>query len=180
MKFVSIEDAASIAHLGKPAGPVVARQDAMPLRIAGLVEGSITDGPGIRLVVFGQGCPHGCPECHNPESHAPAGGFETTVGAILKVFAKNPLYAGVTLSGGEPFIQARAMAHLAELIRQWGGSVVVYTGYRYEELAASEDASVRALLEQADLLIDGKYDRNQRSLDLLYRGSSNQRILLSL
>ena len=77
------------------------------LRIAGTIGESIVDGPGIRYVVFTQGCPHGCPGCHNPQTHDPAGGFWAETDEILSVLAENPLLDGITLSGGEPFLQPR-------------------------------------------------------------------------
>ena len=77
------------------------------MKLAGLVEDSIVDGPGIRLTVFCQGCPHHCPGCHNPESWPFEGGSEMTAEEIVQIAQKNPLCRGVTFSGGEPFCQAK-------------------------------------------------------------------------
>lgn len=149
------------------------------LRLAGIAEDSIVDGPGLRLTLFTQGCPHHCPGCHNPETHALEGGSLYAPDAILARYAENPLLAGVTFSGGEPFLQAGALARLGAAIRALGGTVVTYTGYVYEDLAARaiRDADVARLLEATDLLIDGPYVQALRSLDLPFRGSSNQRLL---
>ena len=80
------------------------------IRLYGLVADSIVDGPGYRVSVFTQGCPHHCPGCHNPESHAPEGGTLWTLNDVEKKFTGNPLLTGITLSGGEPFAQAGACA----------------------------------------------------------------------
>ena len=83
------------------------------LRIAGIERDSIVDGPGIRYVIFTQGCPHHCPGCHNPQTHDPAGGREADVEEIVRQIDADPLISGVTFSGGEPFLQAEARVTLA-------------------------------------------------------------------
>ena len=151
------------------------------LRLSGIVEESIVDGPGLRFVLFTQGCPHGCKGCHNPETHSLEGGFIRGVDELLALYGENPLLAGVTFSGGEPFLQAAALCAVAERVRARGGDVVTYTGYTYESLLARAergDASeIARLLELTDLLIDGPYLEALRDLDLPFRGSSNQRLL---
>ncbi|MCC8194804.1 MAG: anaerobic ribonucleoside-triphosphate reductase activating protein [Deltaproteobacteria bacterium] len=149
------------------------------LRVSGIEEESIVDGPGLRFVVFTQGCPHRCKGCHNPETHDPDGGFTLDTGTILKKFRQNPLLSGITFSGGEPFLQPAPLAALARDIKESGKTVVVYTGYTLERLAASSDAAVRALLSLADILVDGPYIESLRDLELTFRGSANQRILKS-
>ena len=149
------------------------------LRLAGIIRESIVDGPGLRFVVFAQGCPHHCPGCHNPETWAFEGGFETTPQRLLEEMAKNPLLRGVTLSGGEPFCQPGALAEVAEGVRARGKDVLTYTGYLYEELTrmAQEDDSVARLLRATDVLIDGPFRLAERSLELRFRGSRNQRAI---
>ncbi|WP_245576322.1 4Fe-4S single cluster domain-containing protein [Desulfovibrio cuneatus] len=149
------------------------------LRVHGVVEESIVDGPGLRFVVFTQGCLHGCPGCHNPATHSFGEGYETTPQALLTQFATNPLLAGVTFSGGEPFLQPEPLAFLAKQVHALGKTVVVYTGYTLEALypLAQERPAVASLLEQTDLLIDGPYVAALRELDSGLKGSSNQRIL---
>ncbi|MDE6734086.1 MAG: radical SAM protein [Desulfovibrio sp.] len=158
----------------------VARGDVAPrLRLAGIVEDSIVDGPGLRLTIFTQGCPHGCPGCHNPETHPVNGGSFHSLDELAARYRENPLLSGVTFSGGEPFLQAQPLAVLAGRIHTLGGTVITYTGYIFEELAARArmDAAVAALLDATDLLIDGPYIEALRSLDIAWRGSSNQRLL---
>lgn len=149
------------------------------LRLYGLVTDSIVDGPGYRTSVFTQGCPHGCPGCHNPESHAMDGGTLWSLDEIEKRFTGNPLLSGITLSGGEPFLQAAGCAEVARRAHARGLNVWTYTGYLYETLTdmAREDAGVRALLEQTDVLVDGPFVLQERSLELEFRGSRNQRLI---
>ena len=125
------------------------------LRLSGIVEESIVDGPGLRFVLFTQGCPHGCKGCHNPETHSLEGGFIRDVDELLAVYDENPLLAGVTFSGGEPFLQAAALCAVAERVRARGGDVVTYTGYTYESLLARAergDASEIARLLDAPIM----------------------------
>lgn len=145
------------------------------MRIASLISESIVDGPGLRLTVFVQGCPHGCPGCHNPQTHAFDGGREMTVEEICRIYEENPLLDGLTLSGGEPMCQPTECAVLAREIRARGGNIWVYSGYTYEQIEA--DVAKKALLDAADVLIDGPFIQSQRSLELLWRGSKNQRII---
>lgn len=149
------------------------------LRLAGVIRESIVDGPGIRFVVFVQGCPHRCPGCHNPATHDPDGGYEGDTDSLLAAFRENPLLAGVTLSGGEPFEQAAPLAAFAREIRALGKNVCTYTGYTCEYLLAhlEEHEGWRALLEESDVLIDGPFRIEQKSLQLHFRGSANQRAL---
>ena len=148
----------------------------MTLRVSGIINESIVDGPGIRLVVFAQGCERRCPGCHNPETHAPDGGRETDISEIVTMIKANPLLRGVTFSGGEPFLQARAFACLARLSREAGLDVMVYSGYTIEEILEI-GGEYRELLEETDILVDGPYIEGQRTLGALYKGSANQRVI---
>ena len=148
-----------------------------PLRIAGTVQESIVDGPGLCYVVFSQGCPHHCPGCHNPQTHDFQGGKDADTDQILEQIFDNPLTSGVTFSGGEPFVQADALVPLAEVIKARGKHLMIYTGYLLEELQAMDRPGVRRLLELADILVDGPYIEEQRDLTLQYRGSANQRVI---
>lgn len=146
------------------------------LRIAGTVGESIVDGPGIRYVIFTQGCPHHCPGCQNPETHDFEGGRTIAISELLADIRRNPLVSGVTFSGGEPFAQAGALLPLAGALRKDGKHLMAYSGYTFEELLqGSED--VRALLALLDLLVDGRFLLEQKSLELRFRGSANQRVL---
>lgn len=141
---------------------------------------SIVDGKGIRFTIFTQGCPHGCKGCHNPQTHDFSAGRLVTEDELISEIRKNPLLDGVTFSGGEPFCQAKALASLAEKIRAIGGlDIVTYTGYTFEELSAGSEAHPewRELLEQTDILIDGRFVEEKKSYDIKFRGSTNQRYL---
>jgi len=148
------------------------------LRIAGIVKESVCDGPGIRFVVFVQGCARQCEGCHNPHTHDPGGGYEIAIAEILAMIDANPLLDGVTFSGGEPFLQADALAELAMECHSRGLSVMTYTSYLYEDIIADrENAAWQALLCHTDILVDGPYLREKVSPNIPFRGSSNQRIL---
>jgi len=149
------------------------------IRIAGIVKQSVVDGPGLRLTLFTQGCPHHCPGCHNPETHDFAGGYDCDIAVILEELEKNLLLRGITLSGGEPLCRAEELLPLVREVKRAGKDVVCYTGYTFEELMEmrKKDANLAALLEFIDLLIDGRYDQSQRDLTLRFRGSRNQRVL---
>ena len=149
----------------------------MEIRLAGIVEESIVDGPGYRMAVFVQGCPHGCPGCHNPKTHDPAGGYLADTDAIIAKLGKNPLVRGVTLTGGEPMMQAAALCEIAAAAQAKGMSVWCYTGYTLEALAKERNDDRMRLLELVDVLVDGPYIARERSLDLLYCGSRNQRLI---
>lgn len=149
------------------------------LRISGIVEESIVDGPGLRFSVFTQGCPHHCPGCHNPQTHDFNGGTIMTVEQIFQQYMENPLLSGITFSGGEPFCQPEPLAQLGKKVKEIGHHVMTYSGYTYEQLLemAKTDAQVAELLKVTDTLVDGPYMEQFRDLELKYRGSSNQRII---
>lgn len=148
-----------------------------PIRLAGVIRESIVDGPGIRFVVFVQGCPHHCEGCHNPESHDFSGGYDCEPEKILAEIKKNPLLDGVTFSGGEPLCQAAALLPLAKEIKKLGLNLFIYTGSIFEDLLKNQNPDVMALLQEGDFLVDGPFVLAQRDLTLLFRGSQNQRIL---
>ena len=146
------------------------------LDLSGIVSDSIVDGPGIRTTIFSQGCPHHCPGCHNPETWAFGCGTQIPVEAVVDIVKSNPLCRGVTFSGGEPFAQAEAFARLARLLKNQGYEVASYSGYTFEELLAGTEKQ-KELLSSIDILIDGRFILAQKSLEVAFRGSRNQRIL---
>lgn len=146
------------------------------LNLSGIVEDSIVDGPGIRVCIFCQGCPHHCPGCHNPETWVFDQGQDFEETRILDIVKGNPLCHGVTFSGGEPFAQAEGFAKLARLLKAEGYEVASYSGYTFEALLHGTPDQ-RALLEAIDILIDGPFVLSEKSLELSFRGSKNQRIL---
>ena len=145
------------------------------IRLFGLVTDSIVDGPGFRVSIFTQGCPHHCEGCHNPGSHDPAAGKEWTLDEVENKFTGNPLLDGITLTGGEPFQQPAACAELARRAHRKGLNVWAYSGWTYEQLLA--DPKKRALLEETDVLVDGPFILAQRTLDKRFMGSKNQRAI---
>lgn len=147
----------------------------MNIRIAGIVPESIVDGPGFRYTVFTQGCFHDCPGCHNPDTHDPNGGREMSVAQIVAQMGKNRLIDGLTLSGGEPFLQVEPCLELAKAAHALGLNVWAYSGYTFEELMADSEKS--RLLAECDVLVDGPFILTQRTLEKRFRGSKNQRVI---
>ena len=137
------------------------------IRIAGTVGESIVDGPGFRYTLFVQGCPHGCPGCHNPQTHDFSGGHLADTDDVIAHLGKNPLVRGLTLSGGEPMMQP-------EQSKSEAGDANRST---LEELLRENRADRMRLLSAVDVLVDGPFRSHERSLDLLYRGSKNQRLI---
>ena len=138
---------------------------------------SIVDGEGLRAVIWTQGCPHGCPGCHNPQTHAFDGGTSVASESILEQLKAHFYLDGVTFSGGEPMAQAAACGELAQAVHQLGMNVWCYTGYTWEALMEAQDPDQRMFLEQIDVLIDGPFLLAQKSLNLRFRGSANQRLI---
>ena len=147
------------------------------MKIFGLVQDSIVDGPGFRFSCFVQGCPHHCPGCHNPDSHDPTGGTEMTVEDVAAQMLGNPMTDGLTLTGGEPFAQAEDCLTLARIAREHGLNVWGYSGWTFEYLRDHGTDAQKALLRELDVLIDGPFLLEERSLSLSWRGSRNQRVI---
>lgn len=149
----------------------------MLIRVAGSVPNSIVDGPGVRYALFTQGCLRSCPGCQNPQTHDVNGGFESTTEKILEEIDSDPLLSGVTFSGGEPFMQAKPLVELAKEIRKRGLNLIVYTGYRWEELIQANDPDWNSLIDLTDVIVDGPFVQSLRSWKLKFMGSSNQRMI---
>ena len=144
--------------------------------LSGIAGDSIVDGPGIRTTYFSQGCPHHCPGCHNPETWPFEGGTPMEEETLLEIAQSNPLCRGVTFSGGEPFSQAEGFYKLGTLMKEHGYEVASYSGFTFEQLLTGTKTQ-RDLLTVLDVLIDGPFLEAERSLELNFRGSRNQRIL---
>lgn len=147
------------------------------MRIYGLAQDSIVDGPGLRFVVFVQGCLHHCTGCHNPGSHDPNGGKKMRHISVIREMMKNPLVDGLTLSGGEPFMQPEPCAALARIAHHNGMNVWCYTGYTFEYLRDNGTDEQKKLLQEVDVLVDGPFILAERTLSLPWRGSRNQRLI---
>jgi len=146
------------------------------LDLSAIISDSIVDGPGIRTTLFCQGCPHHCEGCHNPETWEFDCGTVLDTERIVEIITSNPLSRGVTFSGGEPFAQAEGFAEVTEAIKPMGYEIASYSGYTFEQLMNGTDAQKR-LLGSIDVLIDGPFIQEQKSLELSFRGSRNQRII---
>lgn len=149
----------------------------MRISLSGVTGDSIVDGPGLRLTIFTQGCLHHCPGCHNPQTHDPEGGSWADTEDILAAAAENPLLDGITLSGGDPFLQPVPCLALAEGVHKIGLNVWTYTGYTWEALWEENAPEKIALLKETDVLVDGPFLLAERSLELRFCGSRNQRLI---
>lgn len=147
------------------------------IRIASVVNDSIVDGPGLRFVVFTQGCLFGCFNCHNKETWALEGGYLQDMDEIIARWRKNPMIEGITLSGGDPLLQPEQSLYLLRQAHETGLNVTVYSGDTYENLIKSPSSFVRAIINEADYLIDGPFIEARKDLTRLYRGSDNQRFI---
>ena len=144
------------------------------IRVLSIIEYTMVDGPGFRTSIYCAGCRHRCAGCHNPQSWDFDGGREMNTEDIMRVIEADP-YANVTFSGGDPMYQAAGFAELArEIHRRTNKDIWCFTGFRFENLIQEDQ---RELLEQIDVLVDGPYVESLRDTDLLFRGSSNQRLI---
>lgn len=148
----------------------------MIINLSSLIHDSIVDGEGIRSVIFTQGCPHNCPGCHNQKAIPFEGGTPLDTEVIIKDILQRNLKK-VTFSGGEPFAQAQACYEIAKILRENNYNLWSYTGYNFELLLRHRDPYVRKFLEQLDILVDGRFILAKKSMQALFRGSSNQRII---
>ena len=150
----------------------------MKIRLAAdLQSDSIVDGLGIRTVIWTQGCSHNCPSCHNPETHDFNGGELVELDDVIERIEELEGQTGVTFSGGDPMFQPKACLVLAKKVHELGMNVWAYTGFTYEELLEKGSKDILEFLSEIDVLIDGKFDLSKKSLDLEFRGASNQRII---
>lgn len=147
------------------------------LKIAGFVNDSITDGPGLRFVIFTQGCPHKCDGCHNPQTHSFEAGNYVEIDDLFLMIEKNVLLTGVTFSGGEPVCQAKELIPLAKKIKANHLELAIYSGYTFEELIKMNNEYVNELLSFCDILVDGKFVKELKSLNFKFKGSANQRVI---
>ena len=145
------------------------------IRVAGLTDDSIVDGKGFRFVIFTQGCLHHCKGCHNPETWDMNGGNEMDIEEIKIKIKQNGLLDGITFSGGDPFYQVAPCAKLAKWAKENGLNIWAYTGFVYEDLLKMPE--VKEFLDLVDVLVDGPFILEEKSLLLNFRGSKNQRVI---
>ncbi|MEG0366046.1 MAG: anaerobic ribonucleoside-triphosphate reductase activating protein [Coprobacillus sp.] len=150
--------------------------ESIKLRTYGKVNDSIVDGPGLRYSIFTQGCLHQCVGCHNPKSHDINGGYLEDIQTFINDIENNPLLDGVTISGGEPFLQPLPLIELLSILRKKGIHIMIYSGYTFEEIIKLGKKE-KQLLSLCDVLVDGRFNQSLKSLSLIYKGSSNQRII---
>jgi anaerobic ribonucleoside-triphosphate reductase activating protein len=149
--------------------------EVMKVRVAGVVKESVVDGPGIRYAIFAQGCKHGCNNCHNPDTHNLNGGELMDADELISDILNNNHIDGVTFSGGDPFFQTEEFAYIGYKLKENGINILSYTGFKYEDII--NDEKKFKLLQKLDILIDGRFVNDKKTLNLPFRGSSNQRII---
>ncbi|MCH5138601.1 anaerobic ribonucleoside-triphosphate reductase activating protein [Clostridiaceae bacterium UIB06] len=149
------------------------------VRLSGIAFESLVNGPGLRRVIFAQGCIHNCKGCFNPDTHDLKGGQVMDMDKIIKDIKNNPLIKGVTFSGGDCLEQADKFAYMGKKIKELGLNIWCYTGYTYEYILQNKDkrAGWDDLLDNIDVLVDGKFEEDKQDSTLRYKGSSNQRII---
>lgn len=147
----------------------------MKIKIAGIEPISFVDGQGLRYAIFTQGCSHNCYKCHNPETHDFEGGSWRDVDEIIEDISNYPGIRGITLTGGDPLYSDNYKA-VVELCRRYkekypNKTIWLYTGYEYEMIKEFD------IMEYIDILVDGRFIEQLKSLELKFRGSANQRII---
>lgn len=153
----------------------------MEIRLATpqIQQDSIVDGEGIRAVIWTQGCSHHCPGCHNPETHSFTSGYIVDTVFIKEQIKKLSFHKGITLSGGDPLLQVEACLDIAKYANELGLNIWCYTGFTFEELMLISKSKpiIKEFLKTIDVLVDGKFKLEEKTYDLVFRGSKNQRII---
>ena len=146
---------------------------------ADLQTDSIVDGPGLRAVLWTQGCGHKCKGCQNPQTWDFNGGGLVPIKAVKDAIDELEYHTGLTLSGGDPMYQVPACLEIIKYARKKGLNIWVYTGFTWEEILklAEKKPIYREFLDKIDVLVDGRFKIEERDLNLLFRGSRNQRLI---
>lgn len=149
------------------------------IRLSGIAYESLVNGPGMRRVFFSQGCNHKCSGCFNEDTHDFSGGEDRDMDDLIKDVLENPILKGVTFSGGDPLERAEEFAYMAKAFKKSGLNIWSYTGYTFEYILRNmnERKGWKELLENIDVLVDGRFDETKTQDGLKYRGSTNQRII---
>lgn len=143
------------------------------VRLAEIELDSVVNGPGVRTVLYTQGCKHQCKGCHNPSTWDFKGGKTWKYDEILEKLKKNKLSTGVTWSGGDPVYQSKDVYEINYKLKKLGYNIWLYTGFTFEYLIVKE----RKLLSTIDILVDGPFELEHKTLELPFVGSSNQRVI---
>ena len=143
------------------------------MRVLRIIEGTSVDGPGLRTSIYLAGCRHGCAGCHNPQSWDFTAGTEMSLSQIMDVVEYNEM--PVTLTGGDPLYHPSEVAELVEKIKELGLNVWLYTGFTWEEILGEQD--LLDVVRKVDTVVEGRFVESLRDTSLLFRGSSNQRII---
>ena len=152
----------------------------MQIRLAAPLQyDSVVDGFGVRTVIWTQGCSHNCPFCHNPSTHSFDGGALFEVDDIKEELSKLTYQDGITLSGGDPLFQIEAVTEICKYAKKINLNVWCYTGFTYEKIREMSKIKpiYQEFLNNVDVLVDGKFENAKKDLNLLFRGSSNQRLI---
>ena len=149
------------------------------IRLSGIAYESLVNGPGMRRVFFSQGCKHACVGCFNEDTHDFSGGEDRDMDELIEDVLDNPMIKGVTFSGGDPFERSEEFAYMAEAFKKSGLNVWSYTGYTFEYILEhiNERLGFKKLLDNLDVLVDGKFEEDKTQDGLKYRGSTNQRVI---
>ena len=151
----------------------------MNIKCAGEIYDSLVNGPEMRYVLFTQGCIHHCEGCQNKHTWSIDNGINISINKIIKHIKKSPFIKGITISGGEPFLQAESIYYLIKKIKDDSElsklNIMIYTGYTLKELKNMKNYYINNILESIDYLVDGKFEKDKPT-DKLYIGSSNQKI----
>jgi anaerobic ribonucleoside-triphosphate reductase activating protein len=149
------------------------------IRLSGITRESVVDGLGFRYVLYAQGCPHRCKGCHNPSTHSYDGGELVELESIVYDIKNYPMLDGLTFSGGECFEKAEQFAQIAKEVKSMGLNVWAYTGYTLEEILQNKDSKKgwQDFVNYIDVLVDGRYQEDNKDISLCFRGSTNQRII---
>ena len=147
----------------------------MEISIIDIKESTSVDGPGLRTSIYCAGCEHACVGCHNPQSWNMGAGEKMNIDDVVDCVLKNES-EDLTFSGGDPMFQAEQFAYIAKRVkRESSKNIWCYTGFTFERLL--KNPKKKELLNYIDVLVDGRYNEKKRDPNLLFRGSSNQRII---
>ncbi len=137
---------------------------------------SLLDGEGLRAVIWFQGCSHNCEGCHNPETHKFNVGYKLKLDKVFKMIDKLENQDGITFSGGDPMFQPAALLEILKYVKEKGYNVWCYTGFIYDNLLKMQPI-YKEILSHIDVLVDGLFVLKEKSLNVKYRGSKNQRLI---